>query len=162
MKKIDAGTAEALRHGIKRSAAWPKVERAFRKAHPTCLACKPSTSSAAIQVHHVHPFHYVVAVGRPDLELDSRNLVSLCESEKGKEAANHHLLLGHLDNFKEGNLAVVADATVKYHGLSAEEIRADKEWQSEEKEGRLKALDEMTEADKKVFREMLDRKFPLK
>ena len=31
-----------------------------------------------VQVQHIFPFHYCVALGRPDLELDERNLITLC------------------------------------------------------------------------------------
>jgi hypothetical protein len=37
-------------------------------------------------VHHIFPFHYCIALGRPDLELDDRNLITLCEDEQGKRS----------------------------------------------------------------------------
>ena len=58
-------------------------------------------------MHHIFPFHYCIALGRPDLELDDRNLITLCEDEAGKPGQNHHLLVGHLDDFESSNLAVV-------------------------------------------------------
>jgi len=162
---IDRGAVEAARHGIARSPHWPAVERAFRESHPTCLACaveandekKPERS---VQVHHCHPFHYVVALGRPDLELDPRNLVALCEDEKGRPAEDHHLLIGHLGNFKEGNLNVAADASGVYHGLSKAVIRNDATWKDETRSGRLKPLDEMTAEEKRAYRSVLDRSIP--
>ncbi len=157
----DHGAAEAARHGIARSPHWPAVERAFRAAHPHCLACAPDAPETAVQVHHRAPFHYVVALGRPDLELDPRNLVSLCETEEGRPAENHHLLIGHLGNFREGNLEVLEDAATTFHGMTAAQIHADPRWQAEIKTGRLKPLDEMSDAEKTAFRAMLDQRFPM-
>lgn len=156
----DHGAVEALRHGITRSDHWPAVERAEREANPRCIACDPSASDYAIQVHHVNPFHYCIALGRPDLELDPRNLVSLCETEEGWPAQDHHLLIGHLGDFKEGNLKVREDAAGQYHGMANDAIRADAAWQSEEHDGRLKPLDQMSDDERRAFRARLDAELP--
>jgi 5-methylcytosine-specific restriction protein A len=83
--------------GGKRSPQWPKVEKAFRAAHPTCAACG---TTEKIQVHHKHPFHLF-----PALELDPNNLISLCMGPN-----ECHLLVGHGDNFKAWNPNVEADS----------------------------------------------------
>jgi 5-methylcytosine-specific restriction protein A len=159
-ERTDRGADEAARHGVERSPHWPAVEREFREANPRCAACAPGASEAAVQVHHVNPFHYVKALGRPDLELDPRNLISLCETEHDRPAPDHHLLLGHLGNFKEGNLRVAADAAGEYRGMTEDAIRADADWLTEERQGRLKALDLMTSEERAAFRARLDAELP--
>ena len=113
----DAGGA---RHGIQRSPAWPHAEKLHLQLQPTCVCCKPGMHpNAGVQVHHIFPFHYVIALGRPDLELDQRNLITLCENEEGKPGENHHLLVGHLDSFQSSNLSVVEHAEKTFFGNSA-------------------------------------------
>jgi hypothetical protein len=151
------GTNEGLRHGVARSPEWPKVEKDVLEKHPQCTVC---TATHGLQVHHIIPFHYVVALGRPDLELDERNLIVLCETEEGHVEQNHHLLIGHLDDFKSSNLNVVEDATKKYYGYTADAIRYDLRWRTE-KMHKLKALDEMTMDEKAQLRKLMDDWFPL-
>lgn len=80
----------------KRSPHWPGVDRAFLRANPLCRVCgRPK----AVQAHHRYPYHYVVGVGRPDLELDPRNLMSLCADSK----EDHHILIGHLGCYESYN-----------------------------------------------------------
>lgn len=154
-KHHDHGDDEAFRTiGQHRSTHWPKVEKAFRKLHPQCVACVVK-SIKHVQIHHRFPFHYCVALGRPDLELDMRNLITLCEHEGGPE---HHLLLGHLDDFKSSNLHVAEDA-ITFRGMSAAQIQADKRWITKEA-ARLKPLDQMTAADKASFKKLMNATFP--
>lgn len=72
---------------VARSGRWPAVERAKRKAQPTCEACGGTTR---LQVHHVAPFHL-----HPELELEPTNLIVLCMGP-----AEDHLLIGHGDSFQ--------------------------------------------------------------
>ena len=154
--KVDQGAVEASRHGIARSSKWPKVERDFLKQNPKCAACeKPG---APVQVHHRFPFHYCVALGRPDLELDPRNLITLCETEKDKPGENHHLLVGHLDDFKSSNIDVERDAR-RLCGKTSVEIRTDARWQRAEA-SKLKSLDLMTKKDKADFVLKMNNLFP--
>jgi hypothetical protein len=158
-KPIDHGHEEAVRtigHG--RSSHWPTVEKAFRKIHPQCVCCIVK-SVTHIQIHHRFPFHYCVALGRPDLELDMRNLITLCEWPS-HPSPNHHLLVGHLDNFKSSNLEVAEDA-ITFRGMSAAEIKKDARW-IKKVAGRLKPLDEMTAKDKAAFTKLMNAKFPKK
>jgi len=158
----DRGAAEAARFGISRSPEWPKVQEEHLKIQPHCMACKPGTnSSSGLQVHHIFPFHYCVKLGRPDLELDQRNLITLCENEKGRPGEDHHLLVGHLDDFQSSNLDVVADATKTFHGMTANQIRKNPQWQKEQK-GRLKPLDKMTPQDEADFTAKMNARFPKK
>src|SRR6202049_95726 len=109
-----------------RSPEWPRVERVHLQRQPHCICCKPGTNTrAGLQVHHIFPFHYAIALGRPDLELDDRNLITLCEDEAGKPGQNHHLLVGHLDDFESSNLAVVEDAARTFYGMDATAIESD-------------------------------------
>jgi hypothetical protein len=154
---IDHGHEEAIRtigHG--RSGHWPTVEKAFRKLHPQCVCCVVK-SVAHIQIHHRFPFHYCVALGRPDLELDMRNLITLCEWP-GHRSPDHHELIGHLADWKSSNLDVAEDA-ITFRGMSAAEIRADKRWVAKEAK-RLTPLDKMTTADKKAFTKRMNATFP--
>jgi hypothetical protein len=81
-----------------RSSQWPKVEKEHLRTSPSCAACG---STNRVQVHHVRPFHL-----HPELELDPKNLVSLCMDTK-----ECHLLIGHGDDFKAYNPNVLEDAS---------------------------------------------------
>jgi len=157
VKKHDHGEEVALRalgHG--RSPEWPAVERAFRKLHPQCACCVvPSTRH--VQIHHRFPFHYCVALGRPDLELDVRNLITLCEWPS-HPSPSHHLLIGHLEDWLSSNLAVADDAAT-FRGMSAAQIRRDRRWIAKRK-SRLPHLDQMTTKDKANFVALMNSMFP--
>lgn len=143
-----------------RSPEWSKVERAHLTKFPRCACCAPGTNlKAGLQVHHKFPFHYCVALGRPDLELDERNLITLCEDEAGKPGQNHHLLIGHVDSFQSSNLDVEEDATRTFHGMTADAIKADARWQAKVKR-RLKPLQQMTSAEKDDFIRQMNTTFP--
>lgn len=83
-----------------RSTKWPTVRRAWLKDHPTCAGCG---AVHCVQVHHKQPFHI-----HPELELDNKNFITLCEAAPG----DHHLNLGHLGNWKNFNPHVEADAAL--------------------------------------------------
>jgi len=58
------------------------------------MCCKPGTNTrAGLQVHHIFPFHYCIALGRPDLELDDRNLITLCEDDFAAQSRRRTLAL---------------------------------------------------------------------
>jgi hypothetical protein len=142
-----------------RSPHWPAVERAFKAAHPVCECCgKGLPDGISIQVHHCIPFDYCVQLGRPDLELDPRNLVALCETTKGHPADNHHLLLGHANNFRAANLDVREDCA-KFKGMSVAEIKASARWEEILKE-RLMPLEEMGPEERVALRAHMDRELP--
>ena len=81
----------------KRSGKWKVIERLHLDQHPNCAACG---GSIRIQVHHEKPFHL-----DPPLELDLKNLITLCMGP-----FECHLRIGHGDNFKAYNPHVVADS----------------------------------------------------
>lgn len=159
-RKVDRGAIEAKRHGIKRSPKWPKVRKAFLKANPVCAACGIEARQGGLQAHHVIPFYYAVLLNRPDLELDPRNLITLCEDEEGKTTDDHHLLVGHLDNFQSSNPAVKEDAEKTYHGMTAEKIRKNGVWLAGER-NRMKPWNAMTTTEKYALRKLMDKLFPL-
>src|SRR5579872_1265903 len=112
---------------IPRSGAWPAVEQAHLHAHPTCAACGKGQPGQGLQVHHMLPFHFCVKLGRPELELDERNLMTLCD----ETINNHHLLLGHLGDFQSYNPSVKADVAGPLGQLGDDQIDADPSWQAE-------------------------------
>lgn len=150
LTQLAATRAIFQKTGIARSPAWNKVERAFRATHPKCAACD---ETANVDIHHKFPFHYVIACGRPDLELDPRNLVTLCT----KPGCQHHLLLGHLDDWESYNPAVISFIK-RYASKASADIRAAAAWKKAASV-RPKHLDLMTAAEKAAFKVMLDKKF---
>lgn len=82
----------------KRSSHWPTVRKHHLEEHGTCAACG---GTKKLQVHHCAPFH-----SHPELELDPKNLITLCE-RLGKDC---HILIGHGDSFLWYSPTVVADA----------------------------------------------------
>jgi 5-methylcytosine-specific restriction endonuclease McrA len=78
-----------------RSGKWPRVRKLFLRDHPTCEVCD---GRKKLEVHHVRPFHRA-----PKLELDPRNLITLCE------CLQCHILFGHLGNYRSINWKVRSD-----------------------------------------------------
>lgn len=115
-RRHDHGLRIARKHGKERSPQWPHVEKAHLLREPTCVACG---GRQALQVHHIKPFHL-----HPQLELDPDNLITLCEL-KGRD---HHLLIGHLDEWESYNVNVREDAK-RYRNKTANQIKADPAWQ---------------------------------
>jgi hypothetical protein len=56
-----------------------------------------------LEVHHIKPFHL-----HPELELEPKNLITLCENKS--DGVNCHLLFGHLGSFRSFNVRVISDA----------------------------------------------------
>jgi hypothetical protein len=140
----------------RRSPHWAADERAHLLVQPHCLCCGKSTFSAIkVNVHHKYPFHFVVALGRPDLERDPRNLFTLCVDH----AEEHHLLIGHLDNWETYNPRLEYFLAL-CRGLTAAQIRSMPEWH-EAVAARPKPLGKMTAAEKRKLRAELDRFMPL-
>ena len=149
-------TNSEQKHDAERSPDWPAFRDRFIAANPVCVACG---SRVGLQAHHIFPFHYCIALGRPDLELDARNLIALCETGQAQVSENHHLLVGHLADFESSNLDVTNDAKVTYHRKTAEQILADAEWEAKRK-ARLPHIEAMTPADKAAFTWAMNHRFP--
>lgn len=114
-KRIDHGAMIAKKHGKARSTEWPRVEKEHLQRQPACVACGHTEH---VQVHHVKPFHL-----HPQLELEPTNLITLCEAP----SRDHHLLLGHLDEWESFNEHVHADVK-HFFQMTADQIRADANW----------------------------------
>jgi len=77
-----------------RSNQWGRVRRSFLEKNPSCAVCeKKSSLLKPLNVHHKILFSV-----DPSKELDFQNLVVLCPE--------HHLLFGHLMNWKFGNKTI--------------------------------------------------------
>jgi hypothetical protein len=159
--EVDHGEQVSIAAGAgPRSPEWPKVAREHLAKQPHCACCKPGTNlHAPLQVHHIFPFHYCRLLGRPDLELEPRNLITLCEDEAGRPGENHHLLVGHLDDFQSSNLEVEHDATKTFLGMAAAAIRVDPRWVAEHA-ARLPHIGVMTAKDKESFKAAMNAAFP--
>ena len=160
--KVDHGAQVAALHGLTRSPHWGKVEKEVVEQNPYCLACGPDVKyERGLQVHHARiPFHFAILLGRPDLELDPRNLVVLCEDEHDVDTEDHHLLLGHGRNFQRYIPDVAALATGKYHGMGRAEILADPDY-AKIVEGMPPVWKDWTDEMKTSARKDLDDRFPL-
>jgi 5-methylcytosine-specific restriction endonuclease McrA len=90
----------AKTQGKKRSGKWPTVRRKHLAMNPTCAICG---GNKKLEVHHMRPFHL-----HPDLELDPKNLITLCENQN--DGVNCHLLFGHLGSYRSFNVNVQQDA----------------------------------------------------
>ena len=102
-----SATVRKTLHEPARSPRWQHVRASFIAEKPRCAACALDVEHRphSLNVHHIVPFNFVVRVGRPDLELDARNLITLCEG--GEE---HHLVLGHLRDWESYNARARTDA----------------------------------------------------
>ena len=146
---------------IPRSPEWPRVARAHLAAQPECAACGPLWKpSTAVQVHHIFPVHVIRALGRGDLELNPANLVTLCSDLPALPGQDHHLLIGHLDDFEACNPATRADA-VRYHGQTAAQIRSSASWRSSVLR-RLPTLEQMSAAQRQTLRALMDQLMPMR
>ncbi len=118
-RRTDHGARIARKHGHERSPQWGRVEKQHLLREPVCAAC--GYQGRGLQVHHIKPFHL-----HPALELDPNNLITLCEIPE----RDHHLLIGHLDNWESYNMHVRRDA-LRFANESSDQIRADMAWQKE-------------------------------
>jgi 5-methylcytosine-specific restriction protein A len=90
-----------------RSTHWPTVRDKFLKLHPSCAVCG---YDKFLNIHHILPFHV-----SPLTELDETNLITLGEK---CPTGNHHLLFGHLGDWKCWNPEVVADTQHMFQKIS--------------------------------------------
>jgi 5-methylcytosine-specific restriction protein A len=86
-------------HGEKRSKEWPRVRKQHLNDYPKCEVCG---GTKKVEVHHIKPFHIYQT-----LELDPKNLMSLCE---GNKVIKCHICVGHTGNYRQSNTNVERDA----------------------------------------------------
>ena len=72
---------------------------------------------------------------------------------------DHHLVVGHLDDFECANPTTRTDAQ-HYRGQTAAQIRASATWRVQVA-GRLPPLPAMSEAQRKSLRALMDRAMPV-
>jgi hypothetical protein len=102
-----------------RSPQWPEVQRAcLVKNNYMCAACGIQ-GAGLVQVHHMIPFQYCVAYGRPELEFNPQNLIPLCE---GLQTKDHHIAIGHLGDFQHLNQDVRTDITGPWKDIAGAAI----------------------------------------
>lgn len=159
--KIDNGARIAWAHGVgARSPKWPAAERLSLRNQKFCDVCGVAMDpKIKVQVHHVIPYHFCILLGRPDLELDQRNLIVLCETEAGAPSPNHHLRVGHSGDFQSSNINVRNDAS-KFFRMDEATIEKNPLY-LENVKNRLKPWDKMTDQNKADLRSLMDRLYPL-
>jgi len=86
----------------RRSSQWQKIRKIHLTKNPNCAVCNNTKN---LEVHHIKPFN-----SYPELELDPKNLITLCENKSN--GVNCHLLFGHLGNYKTINAKVLKDAKI--------------------------------------------------
>jgi len=139
-----------------RSPHWPKVEHNHLLVQPDCLVCgKGIKDGIKVNAHHRYPFSYVIAVGRSDLELDERNLRTMCVDHDEE----HHILIGHLGCYESYNPELERFVAM-CRGLTAIQIRSMKEWVNAALL-RPKPINQMNDLEKRVLRAELDRLMPM-
>ena len=145
----DHGAADAARHAIARSPELPTARSAQLAKNPHCVACKPGTNlGAALQVHHIFPFH--IAWRRDALASSSTGATSSCSARPrpAKPSENHHLLIGHRDDFQSSNLDLAGDAVATFRALSALDTKANATWTTKRSAG-LPPLENVTPEEKR-------------
>lgn len=83
-----------IRYAV-RSPKWSSVRKKHLEKQPCCQACG---SCIKPEVHHIIPVHL-----DPSKELDSDNLITLCDKYC-------HFIFGHFMNYRSWNINVVTDA----------------------------------------------------
>lgn len=96
LKDLVQGKAKS---GQLRSTKWTSVRKKFLETNNRCAVCG---GTKKLEVHHKKPFHK-----HPELELDTNNLIALCEAKTN--GVTCHLLFGHLGNYKSINNSVDRD-----------------------------------------------------
>ena len=98
---------------------------------------------------------FVRRAGGRELELDERNLITLCEAGE-----NHHFVVGHLGDWRSYNPEVRGDAArAECRGKRSAEIEG-MAWWRERRAGRPKHWGAMTGAEIEGVREGVERGYP--
>jgi hypothetical protein len=158
LKHAAANAAITAASGINRSPLWNETRKNYLVKFPKCAVCGDSSN---VEVHHKFPFHFVVAMDRPDLELDEDNFITLCEDT----VHDHHLLIGHVDDWKSFNHPAnpkQLDAFVtRFKGKDENFIKADATFKAAHA-AKPPHLEKMSAADIQAFKLLLLQTIPIK
>jgi 5-methylcytosine-specific restriction enzyme A len=88
-----------------RSSRWPTVRKAHLASEPKCQWCG---TKYALEIHHIEPFHL-----RPELELEPKNLITLCQ----KPTTHCHIKRGHKGCWRDTNPTVREECERKQKGM---------------------------------------------
>ncbi len=97
LKDFWRGTAPLF--GGQRSPKWPQVRKEFLILHDKCAICE---GKKKLEVHHIKSFSR-----NPELELELKNLIALCEARK--YGITCHLFGGHNGNYQQENPLILED-----------------------------------------------------
>jgi hypothetical protein len=84
---------------------------------------------------------------------------SLCETEAEKPAPNHHLIVGHLDDFQVNNEDLFTDILI-YSGMTGDQIKAVPAFVSKIR-NRPKPFGAWTLGERQRYRTLLDDTLPV-
>jgi len=146
-------------YGIQRHNDWGKIARQHLIGQPKCLICGLNVLYNLIQegscnVHHKYPLQHCIAVNRPDLELDRRNMFTVC----ARHFDHHHLLIGHLEDWESYNPHLETTIAL-VRNLTQVQIRNTIMF-CEAVKNRPKPLKEWSEAEKNIFKNHLEEVMP--
>lgn len=151
---LDHGAKVAKAHGVKRSSHWGSLENWYKKRFGGVC---PISGLSPVQIHHSFPFHDCLLAGRPELELALENLYSLYSGGVGGADEGHHLIVGHLGNFKSYN-PYLKTCLKTWKGLTVVQIKALPRWKELAAKKPLSFI-QMSPRQQIAFRAVLDRKF---
>ena len=161
-KNIDVGLLVASTVGIyERSSKWSKVQAQHLLKQPYCIACGKNVKyTNGLQVHHIIPYHICIELGRADLELDERNLISLCQTQENITTPNHHLIIGHLNDWESFNKTVKTNASKTFYAQSSAQIKLNLTWLKMCLK-KPKRITDMSSLEKQQLTQYINKKFPL-
>lgn len=90
--------------GQKRSKHWRKAKKEYYSKHGR--KCSFCGTTKKVELHHILPFHLF-----PDLELDEKNLIPLCDGG-GKYGMRSCHFFAHLGDWKKFNPNIREDCDV--------------------------------------------------
>ena len=135
-----------------RSEHWHTCEHAFMQASVGCVMC--GRKDVPRNAHHIVPYHFLVTVGRPDLECDPRILADMCVEHEEE----HHLLVGHLGSFESYNPKLM-ECVEKWRGFNKLQIQIRDDYRAFVAD-RPKPLHMWSEDERKVLKAYLDEHYP--
>lgn len=162
---FDAGLLVAQTIGItERSSKWATFQKNYLIKNNYCITCgkaKKYTNNNGLQVHHIIPYHICIELNRPDLELDERNLITLCQTDFDIKTENHHLLIGHLNDWESFNKTVLPNAKLNFHSQTSQKIKLNAKWLKKTFK-RPKRINDMSSIEKEALKKYINKRFPKK